>query len=84
MVDFISGINGPNPVQNANKTQLRGDQQKKADEVSSTTPVDEVSISVEALDQVQAEQAARDVRNLLAQQQDEALTRTGQKVDQLL
>lgn len=84
MVDFISGINAPNPVQGTNKTQNKN-QQKEAEATSGgNNPVDEVSISAEALDQAQAEQAARDTRSILQQQQEEALTRTGQKVDQLL
>lgn len=70
MVDSINGAGGVPPVNNSNRAQSRND----VSSGQSASPVDEVSISAEAIDLAQAEQAARDARSILEQRIDAALT----------
>lgn len=81
MVDPINGVNAPNPFQN-NRAQNKNETQR-SENVRAGDPVDAVEISSEASD-TQALQLARETRDILTEQREEALTRTGQKFDQLL
>ncbi len=81
MVETIKGVNAPNPLQQ-NRTQDKSETQR-SEKVRSGEPVDAVEISDEA-SEAQALALASQTRDILAEQREEALTRTGQKVDQLL
>lgn len=77
MVDSINSNGGVPPINSTNRTQSRNDTRSadnSAASVSSNVSGDEVSISAEALDLAQAEQAARDTRSLLEERIDEALS----------
>lgn len=83
MVDSINGAGGPLPPQNTgNRTQTSKNAQRSETSSADATQ-DAVSISAEA-EETQALQLASDTRSLISQQQEDSLTRTGQRVNTLL
>jgi len=80
MVNSIGSLNVAPSVQAVNKARenaqaQRGDQSRDADEIS---------VSREAQELLEAERLAAEAREALTQNSDESLTRLGQGVDQLL
>lgn len=76
MVDITSGVGQSQSVSSTNRAQeARERNQEAAQERQKAREViqDEVQISDEAISRLEAEQAAEDVREQLAQQEDQSL-----------
>ena len=83
---MVDSINPTGPVQGVNNIKKSNEtlKQVRADGAASSDPVDDVSISDEALSLVQAEQAANQVREALANDTEQVLSADIERLNALV
>ncbi len=83
---MVDPVNPTGPIQGANNIRKSNDtlKQVRAEGTASSDPVDEVSISEEALSLTQAEQAANQAREALANNTEQVLSADAERLNALI